>query len=271
VRRASFAQAAAGEGAAALNRVFERYLVPINFSSEQLHLQMTYNDVDANASPLWYDDEGNVLAAALLAIRGKRGWIGGFGVAPEYRGRGYASELLKTLTQTASERGLESIQMEVLVDNVPAIQAYRKAGYEIVRTLQSFERTFEDAEKPAGFVNASPDEFIGAPDAVTPCWQRERATLRNGAVSTAITDARGTYGLYRYNAQTAQLFKLSVPSAASLDTLAQAIAAGRQFQSILILNEPAESPIAAYAKTARWNEPFMQYEMKLPLTVMQRS
>jgi ribosomal protein S18 acetylase RimI-like enzyme len=266
VRRASFAQAAAGEGAAALNRVFERYLVPINFSSEQLHLHITYNDVDAGASPIWYDDAGTVLAAALLAIRGKRGWIGGFGVAPEYRGRGYASELLKTLEDTARERGLESIQMEVLADNVPAIQAYRKAGYEIVRTLHSFERTFENAEKPSGFVNASPEEFIAAPDPVTPCWQRERATLRNGAVSTAITDARDSYALYRYNAQAAQVLKLNVPSAASLDALAQAIASGREFQSILILNEPANSPISTYAKTAHWNEPFTQYEMGLSLS-----
>jgi ribosomal protein S18 acetylase RimI-like enzyme len=265
VRRASFAQAAAGEGAAALNRVFERYLVPINFSSEQLHLHMTYNDVDAGASPIWYDDAGTVLAAALLAIRGKRGWIGGFGVAPEYRGRGYASELLKTLEKTACERGLQSIQMEVLVDNVPAIQAYRKAGYEIARTLHSFERTFQDAEKPPGFVNASPDEFIDAPDAVMPCWQRERATLRNGAASTAMTDARNTYGLYRYNAQAAQVLKLRAASASTLDSLAQAIASGREFQSILILNEPADSPISGYAKTAHWNEPFVQYEMRLSL------
>src|SRR5579884_3032322 len=130
MRRATFAQAAAGEGASALNRVFERYLVPITFSSEQLHLHMTYNDVDPLASPLWYDDDGNVLAAALLAIRGKRGWIGGFGVAPEYRGHGYAAELLNALKDTARARGLTSIQLEVLTENLPAINAYLGGGFE---------------------------------------------------------------------------------------------------------------------------------------------
>lgn len=266
MRRASFAQAAVGEGASALNRVFERYLVPITFSSEQLHLHMSYNDVDAGASPIWYDDEGNVLAAALLAIRGKRGWIGGFGVAPEHRGRGYAAELLRALVQTAGNRGLESIQLEVLADNLPAIQTYRSGGFEITRTLRSFERLVEDGRKPPNFVNVPPDEFIEMPDTVVPCWQRERATLRNGAVSTGITDARGTYGLYRFNSQAAQVLKLAAADAQSLDALSSAIAAGREFQSILVLNEPDESPVAAYAKTARWNEPFTQYEMKLTLS-----
>lgn len=265
MRRASFAQAAVGEGASALNRVFERYLVPITFSSEQLHLHMSYNDVDAAASPIWYDDDGNVLAAALLAIRGKRGWIGGFGVAPEHRGRGYASELLETLEHTARDRGLTSIQLEVLADNLPAIQAYRKAGFEIARTLRSFERLVENGSKPRGFVAAPPDEFIDVPDAAVPCWQRERATLRNGAVSTGVTDTRSTYALFRFNAHAAQVLKLNAGDAGTLDSLAYAIASDRPFQSILVLNEPDESPIASYAKTAHWNEPFTQYEMKLAL------
>lgn len=265
MRRASFAQAATGAGASALNRVFERYLVPITFSSEQLHLHMTYNDVDAGASPIWYDDDGNVLAAALLAIRGKRGWIGGFGVAPEHRGRGYAAELLGTLVQTARERGLQSMQLEVLKDNEPAISVYRNGGFEIARTLLSFEHLVEDGRKPRGYVSAPPEEFFDMPDAVAPCWQRERATLRNGAVSTAVSDAKGTYALFRYNAHVAQVLKLSAPDAKGLGALAGAIAEGREFQSVLILNEPEESPISTYAKTARWNEPFMQYEMRLVL------
>lgn len=265
MRRASFAQAATGHGASALNRVFERYLVPITFSSEQLHLHMTYNDVDASASPIWYDDEGNVLAAALLAVRGRRGWIGGFGVAPEHRGRGYAALLLETLERTARARGLESIQLEVLADNLPAIGAYRSAGYEITRTLQSFERLIDQARRPRGFVVVPADDLVDIPDAVPACWQRERRTLRNGAVSTGVSDGGANFALFRYNAQAAQVLKAGAQDAPRLDALAHAIAADREFQSVLLLNEPEGSPIAAYAKTAQWNEPFLQYEMQLNL------
>lgn len=265
MRQATFADAAVGEGASALNRVFERYLVPITFSSEQLHLHMTYNDVDASASPIWYDEDGKVLAAALLAIRGKRGWIGGFGVAPEHRGHGYAAELIETIVRTARERGLDSIQLELLADNLPAMQVYRHGGFAVTRKLHSFERLIEESDSPRGFINAAPLDFIDLRDPAPPCWQRERSTLRNGAVSSAVTDTKGNYALFRYNAQAAQVLKIDARDTKSLDALANAIAARRDFQSVLLLNEPEESPVAQYAIKAHWNEPFLQYEMRLEL------
>lgn len=265
MRRATFAQAAIGQAAWALNRVFERYLVPITFSSEQLHLHMSYNDVDAAASPIWYDDDGNVLAAALLAIRGKRGWIGGFGVAPEHRGRGFAVQLLNAIEATARERGVTSIQLEVLADNLPALNVYRNAGFRVTRTLRSFEKIVEESKKPRDFVTAAAQDFIDLPDTAAPCWQRERRTLRSGAVSTAAADGNGNYALFRYNAAAAQVLKVAALDAGRLDDLAHAIAAGRVFQSVMLLNEPDESPIAGYARTAHWNEPFVQYEMLLRL------
>lgn len=243
--------------------MFERYLVPITFSSEQLHLHMSYNDVDPALSPIWYDESGAVLAAALLAIRGKRGWIGGFGVAPEYRRHGIAAQLLESIKSTARQRGLETIQLEVLTENLPALNLYLNGGFEIARTLLSFERVLDGTEKPPDVVTAAAQDFIGLPDPVPPCWQRERRTLQNGAVSTAAADIHGNYALFRYNAQTAQVLKVSADKAQTLDSLAHAIAFGRELQSVLLLNEPAESPIAQYAKTARWSEPFTQYEMLL--------
>jgi ribosomal protein S18 acetylase RimI-like enzyme len=265
MRRATFAQAAMGAGASALNRVFERYLVPITFSSEHLHLHIAYNDVDPSVSPIWYDDNGNVLAAALFAIRGKRAWIGGFGVAPEHRSRGYGKQLLETLVQTARDRGIETIQLEVLADNLPAIRAYRNARFERIRVLRSFEHFVEDIRKPAGYITAAIEDFINAADPAPPCWQRERSTLRNGAVSAGVTDTQGNYALFRFNAQGAQVLKLDAHDAESLNRLAHAIAAGRDLQSILILNEPAESRISQFSHEAGWNEPFIQYEMRLTL------
>jgi ribosomal protein S18 acetylase RimI-like enzyme len=265
MRRATFADAAIGEGAAALNRVFKDYLVPITFSSEQLHLHMSYNDVDTSRSPMWFDDEGRVLAAALLAVRGKRGWIGGFGVAPEYRGQGYAKQLLEHVIETARQRGLESITLEVLKDNTPAIGLYSAGGFSTVRELRSFETLLENAGMPNGYVRTPAQQFIEEPDAVRPCWQRERATLRNGAVSTAVGDETGNYAVYRFNAQIAQVLKLQAASAQDLTALSHAVAADRAFQSVKVLNEPAESAIVKHALAAGWNEPFKQYEMVLEL------
>ena len=265
MRRSSFANAAVQDGAAALNRVFNEYLVPITFSSEQLHLHMTYNDVDSTASPIWYDDAGNVLAAALLAVRARRGWIGGFGVAPNYRRQGYARMLLESLVETACVLGVQSLQLEVLRENEPAIGVYQRGGFRIERELRSFETLYEDAAVPPGFVFTSPDELIDEPDTVRPCWQRERATLRNGAVSASVTDEHSNFALFRFNADLAQVLKLGVGSADDLVHVGQAVASGHHFQNVLLLNEPQESPIAECARKAGWDEPFVQYEMVLEL------
>lgn len=264
VQRSSFAQAAVGDGAAALNRVFHEYLVPITFSSEQLHLHMCYNDVAPWLSPIWYDERGRVVAAALLAIRGKRGWIGGFGVAPEHRGRGCASALLDTIVETARAHHVESISLEVLCENRPAIAAYQRHGFQVERTLHSFEYIAE-SRPVAGFCSCPPRDLIDEPDAVRPCWQRERATLRNGAVSSAVVGNRGQFGLFRFNDQLAQVLKIAADSPSELTNVGEAVASGREFQSVLLLNEPQESPLVGYARAAGWNEPFLQYEMRLSL------
>jgi ribosomal protein S18 acetylase RimI-like enzyme len=263
MRRASFAEAVMGDGAAALNTVFKDYLIPVTFSSEQLHLHMSYNDVEPALSPLWLDDAGKVIAAALLAVRGKRGWIGGFGVAPEYRGQGYATALVEHMLEVGRQRGMESITLEVLSENAPAIRVYRKAGFDITRQLFSFETIGDSAATPAAFVHTIPDELLDEPDRAKPCWQRERASLRNGAASTAVTDGNGTYALFRFNAKLAQVLKFDAQSTEKLSALASALASGSQSQRILVLNEPEESPLVAYAQEAGWTERFLQHEMQL--------
>jgi len=265
MRRSSFAQAAIDEGAAALNRVFKDYLVPIAFSAEQLHLHMSYNDVDPSLSPIWFDDAGAVLAAALLAIRGARGWIGGFGVAPEYRRRGYASALIDDIIGSARERDLQTLTLEVLCDNVPAVALYRNAGFQVTRRLLSFETLTEDALMPDGFGYVSARELIDEAEAVRPCWQREPASLRNGAGSSGVSDGNGTYALFRYNDSLAQVLKAQAQHARKFAALAVALSAGRQFRSVMLLNEPEESPLVGFAQEAGWNEPFLQYEMQMHL------
>ena len=265
MRRSTFAEASLAQGAAALNRVFEEYLVPIEFSPEQLELHIRYNDVDTRVSPLWFDDAGEVLAAALLAIRGNRGWIGGFGVAAERRGCGFAGALLDEVAERAAQRGLQSISLEVLCENEAAVRLYRKRGFEIVRELRSFEIVSEGTALPAGFEWSDVTRFLDEPDAVPPCWQRERATLQNGAVTHAVTNGGGTYALFRTSKYAAQVLKLGASNSQALIDLASAVAADSEYQTVFVLNEPSESPIVPYAQSAGWNEPFTQYEMRLAL------
>lgn len=265
MRPDTFANAESYTAAAALNRVFEGYYIPVGFTAEHLDLHVLYNDVDRSLSPLWYDDDGNVVAAAVVGVRDSRAWIGGFGVAPPYRGQGYAKRLLEHIIEAARGRGARSIALEVLQQNTPAAALYRAAGFETVRELWSYQAQLGDESMPPGYAAAAPEPFVEQCEELRPCWQRETATLRNGAVSGAVHDSRGNFAAYRSSANVAQVLKLRVSGSAELSDLARAIAADRGVQTLLLLNEPAGSDVAQYAETAGWSRPFLQFEMMKPL------
>jgi hypothetical protein len=61
----------------AFNRVYEGYIVPFNVGVDWVEQHIRANDIDRSLSPLWLDDDGEVVGMALLGVRGARGWVGG--------------------------------------------------------------------------------------------------------------------------------------------------------------------------------------------------
>lgn len=67
-------------------------------------------------------------------------------VAPDYRGRGIATELVNTLTENLKEKNIQSLLLEVRVSNTPAISLYKKLGFqEVGRRPRYYEKPREDA------------------------------------------------------------------------------------------------------------------------------
>ncbi len=65
------------------------------------------------------------------------------GVAPLWRRRGVAQELLRTAMSEAARRNLPSMVLEVAVDNDPAIELYRAAGFVAVgRRARYYSRPY---------------------------------------------------------------------------------------------------------------------------------
>ena len=83
---------------------------------------------------------GDLAAFALLGVRGRRGWIGGMGVAPEHRGQGLGRLAMEAALERAHARGLASVDLEVLFQNAPAHRIYRTLGFVERRTLEVWER-----------------------------------------------------------------------------------------------------------------------------------
>ena len=62
------------------------------------------------------------------------------GVVPHARGKGLASRMFSSLKQQLRDGDIERCVLEVLEQNEPAIQAYRKAGFEETRRFDCFKR-----------------------------------------------------------------------------------------------------------------------------------
>lgn len=59
--------------------------------------------------------------------RGEMGW----GVHPDYRGRGIATRLVKAVISEAKRRGFKKVQCEVSVRNIASIRIAKKCGMKI--------------------------------------------------------------------------------------------------------------------------------------------
>lgn len=73
-------------------------------------------------------------------------WIWELGVAATHRRRGIGRQLLGTLSQRTGEAGLRVLVCETQTTNVPAIDFYRKVGFDLEGVDLSYY-TNEDVEK----------------------------------------------------------------------------------------------------------------------------
>lgn len=72
--------------------------------------------------------------------------IANIAVFPEWRNKGVADKLLKRLDEIAIKRNLYGITLEVRVSNQPAINLYKKNGYESQGVRKNFySKPTEDA------------------------------------------------------------------------------------------------------------------------------
>ena len=123
---------------AAFNRAFEGYFVPMTHTVDSLGTLIAVNAISLAHSFVAVDDAGQVVGIVLLAMRGARGWIGGMGLAPEWRGRGQAAPLMRAALDEARALGLASVELEVLAQNTPARHLYSRLGFQNTRALAVF-------------------------------------------------------------------------------------------------------------------------------------
>jgi len=239
--------------AAALDAVFAEYVVPISFAEPVYAIHVSANDVAAGASPIWFDRDGRVVAAAVLVVRGTRGWIGGFGIVPSHRRRGLGAALLADILERARAIRIDSVALEVLAENAPARRTYESGGFASSRRLLTFAadaKEIRPERSAAPYAEAA--QFLDLPDVIPPCWQREGASLRRQTNLHAVGDARA-YCVFRHNGERAQLLKVRASSVEQFATLCASVVGQTGVERIDLFNEPSESASAEAARELGWS------------------
>jgi ribosomal protein S18 acetylase RimI-like enzyme len=82
----------------------------------------------------------NVMAAFIIALieMDGIGHITAIGVDPEWRRHGLARILLTDIEEILRRRGINTIRLEVRVENSPAINLYEELGYIVVQRLARY-------------------------------------------------------------------------------------------------------------------------------------
>jgi RimJ/RimL family protein N-acetyltransferase len=269
LRESDLAGLNAVELAAAFNTVYTDYVVPFVMSEAAARQHVASYAIAPERSILWRDPSGAVVGLAALGVRGERGWVGGFGIAPDWRGRGLSGPLLARLLELARAGGLRRVQLEVITSNARAIRTYERAGFRRTRDLLFLTR--DEGAAPAAdqglLREVEPQALLAAPPfaPVDPCWQREAASLAHqpdlrGLVLGAGAAARA-YAVVSLGATAATIGAIAGESEAALIALVAALPAHLPGRSLRLANEPEESPLSALLLRDGWRELLRQHEM----------
>jgi ribosomal protein S18 acetylase RimI-like enzyme len=262
LRRVTAADVDRTHAAAALDSVFAQYVVPISFSEPQYAAHVAVNDIDLAASPIWYDGD-DVVAAAVLGVRGRRG-LGGFGLVPEYRGRGLARELLADVLERAWALDLESVTLEVLEQNPSARQTYVTGGFKRTRRLLTYEidpSSLNVEAACAPYVDA--EKFIDLPLDAAPCWQMEDVSLRRLPTQLHAVGNASSFCIFQHHAKVAALVRTGAPTAEQLAWLVANVVAQTGAEMLSMFGVPEESQIAEGARALGWRVAHVADEMEL--------
>ena len=149
-----FAPAAVVE---ALNRCFEGYLTPVNFTVSSFERRMRSEHLDPEASKIYLIDNEPV-GVILVARRGWSSRIAAMSVAPKARGQGVGRLMLLEMLEAARERHDRQVLLEVFEQNPNAVRLYRSVGFQIQRRLVGYERPAQ-SEPFEPLIEMDPLEF----------------------------------------------------------------------------------------------------------------
>ncbi len=82
--------------------------------------------------------DGKVIGKIRIDISGDSAYLLGFGILPEYRGRGLGKATLKEALRLLAEKGLKSAALDVVATNANALNLYKSSGFTEASTMDYY-------------------------------------------------------------------------------------------------------------------------------------
>ncbi len=250
------------------NQSFEGYFFPMKMTPEGTADFWRSNQIDARRCVVMHDEAGTFVGMARMGTRGLRGWCGGFGIVPAFRGVGASKLLAEEMVRVARETGLAELQLEALTQNERAIKLYQRVGFVITRRLYGLEIAPDALPADADLRI----ERVGLDKALTwmaraekPSWGMELASIL-----TTHTEALAAYAPDGSESgvvveRLGSRIRISIAALQSVFTDAQVAtllrAAAGDASSIMVYNSPEGSALLERSRALGFKEIFSQHEM----------
>lgn len=88
--------------------------------------------------------DGRLIASAMAGYDGHRGWVNYLAIAPDMRGRGLGTALMREIEQQLIALGCPKLNLQVRAGNTDAIAFYRRLGYDVEELVSMGKRLIHD-------------------------------------------------------------------------------------------------------------------------------
>ncbi|MGH2896223.1 MAG: GNAT family N-acetyltransferase [Solirubrobacteraceae bacterium] len=254
------------------NLAFSDYLVAMQMDYAGLADHITHNDIDLECSQVAVDVEP--VGFTLVARRATEAWIGGTGTSPAYRRIGVGARALTAAIDAVVAAGVDTVWLEVLGGNAPAIALYERLGFERVRHLEVWSLAPGCGREPIKTVEHrgldvdAAHAWIAAHRGSREPWQRADASIvrmrERGTPLTGVAIRRGDgiagAAICLTNGVTVRVLQIAaVDRAAARDLV---VAAAGQL-TLRLANVPSEDLFSGVLRRLGAGLMVAQHEMRL--------
>lgn len=262
------------ELADAYNQARVDYIVPMPMNARRLQKYIDNYDIDLNTSVVAMLD-GDILGLSMLGVREDRTWVTRLGVLPHKRRRGIGQILMEHHIDMSDEIDVDFVRLEVIKNNVPAHQLFRKLGFEETRDLVILRRppgpfTIEVPPYDLNPLGTQPALHLLKQRSSHPAWKDEVKSLQNiGHLAMLCVELEdGGRGWIAYQNTALQLSHLVLETQQGDPhdvgrALLHALHTNYPIQDTKVENIPVDSPHLPAFEDAGYVEAFRRIEMEL--------